>query len=196
MKAFLTSCNRPFELRKTLQSLEPILDEIPVIRIHEDCDMREIDQIKKDTPFHIDLVRMNCGQIKSINRFIDSAKGDYYLHLEDDWHFNENVKTFINDSLDIMSKDNSIIKVIARGENRMNAYNENGIEYLDETELYGKKWYGFSWNPGVTNLKLLKNLDVNRSEHDINLACHNMGYKVAYLPYPLYTHIGKNSTRK
>lgn len=195
MKAFLTSCNRPKELLRTLKSLEPIKDQLDVIRVHEDCDMKGISQIKDQVDLNLQVVRMNKGQIGSICHYFENAKGKYYLHLEDDWLFNHNVTRFIDDSIEIMEKDPNIIKVLSKAEFKMNTEIINGIEYICETELYRKVWHGFSWNPGVTRLDLLKERNLNQHEHDIDMDICILGYRVAYLPYDLYTHIGFKSTR-
>lgn len=195
INAFLTSCNRPDELRRTLKSLEPIRDQISVLTIHEDCDMKELKGIWQQSGLPLRIVRMNRGQIGSICHYMENAKGKYYLHLEDDWLFNHNVNSFIQDSIDIMEQDGNIIKVLAKGVHKMNTELINGIEYITETEHCEQLWYGFSWNPGVTRLDLLSKRNLNQSEHDINLDIQSIGYRVAYLPYDLYKHIGQNSTR-
>jgi hypothetical protein len=158
--------------------------------------MKTIDQIKREVDLNIHVVRMNRGQIKSISHYFENAHGKYYLHLEDDWFFNpRTVQHFIKDSIEIMEQDPNIIKVLSRAEFKMNTEVKNGIEYICETELYGKVWHGFSWNPGVSRLDLLKARNLDQHEHDINLDVHGLGYRVAYLPYNVYTHIGHNSPR-
>ena len=193
MRAFLTSCNRPELLRATLMSLKRTKTPISSIRIHEDCGMTSERIADIDLP--VCYVSMNVGQIKSIDRFLKPFSDKYYLHLEDDWIF-YNDRDWIADSLELMEKDEKIIKVLSRAENIHDVKVVNGIQYLQPTKFYDQQWFGFGWNCGVTRADLLKQFDLLQTENDIDLQIHDAGYKVAYLPYTFYKHIGnKNSTR-
>lgn len=196
MLTLITSCGRGELLLKTIESLHMSTMEQLKVTVHEDA---------KDASLILwpglkTITTKGIGQHASIDKFLkqhQNSGNKYYLHCEDDWEFNKDHQNWIADSIEIMESDPSIIKVLAYGEN-IHAYKtENDIQYLMPTEFYGNMWYGWSWNPGVTRFDLLSKYDIlNMSEHEKSIKIHNDGLKVAYLPYPLYTHIGgEQSTR-
>lgn len=200
MLALLTSCGRPDLLEKTLASLSS--EDIKII-VHEDCDIHELAiqcyRIADTHPASIlveDIV-MTCGlgQHGSIEKFIQEHQTHlHYLHLEDDWEFG--ITNWINNSLAIMYDDESIIKVLARDGSPHPCTHDRNIgptKYgiLEPWENEGIKWHGFSWNPGVTRLDLLKQfMPFPKWEQDLAEKIYNAGYRVAELAQPVYKHIG------
>ena len=127
-----------------------------------------------------------------------SPNEKYYLHLEDDWYFN-NTYDWIKASIQIMEADNSIMKVLCRKDSQHPCVHDkevNGIKYgylQPNWHHEGITWQGFSWNPGVTRLDLLKKfVPFRKWEQDLAEDIANAGYKVAELENKIYMHIGKN----
>lgn len=197
MLALLTSCGRPDLLQATLNSLLGM--KIPVI-VHEDSDDTE-SIIKICKGYNASCILTNgIGQHKSIEFFlrsIDHIEGEmYYLHLEDDWQFEGNFK-WIHDSIQVLEDDKNIIKVLCRKDTphpcNHDRITEDGIEYgiIEPWTNDGIKWFGFSWNPGVTRVDLLKTyLPLPKFEENLAGEMWRRGHKVAELKNKVYHHIG------
>lgn len=173
MEALITSCGRPDLLACTLSSLYFNQQTELFVTIHEDG-------------------LSKIGQHKSIEKFIEKTEGKYYLHCEDDWQF-ENTYDWIKRSIEIMEEDNSIIKVLARHDSPHPCdHDKNGYGILQPWQgADGILWHGFSWNPGITRLDLLKQfITFPKWEQELAEQIYNAGYRVAELSRPIYKHIG------
>lgn len=213
MLALLTSSNRPDLLEKTLSSLfeKQYSNDLKVI-IHEDAIPRvnfpgsEIEKVCDRFHENISLVSLTnkLGQHKSIEKFLDvvGEESKYYLHLEDDWQF-ENTYNWIYESLKIMERDDSVIKVLCRKESphpcEHDRFLTNGPVRISNLFGYLKPWtgpdeitwHGFSWNPGVTRISALKKfLPFPAWEQDLAKNIYDAGYKTVELSISVYTHIG------
>lgn len=147
------------------------------------------------------------GQHKSIEYFMADHNEKYYAHCEEDWIF-ENSYDWITESLKIMESDPTIIKVLARFDSPHPVEYDKILEYTTENNMIniinygilkpwkgndGILWHGFSWNPGVTRLDLLKEFTpFPKWEQELAEQIHDKGYKVAVLSKPIYKHIGEN----
>jgi hypothetical protein len=195
MLALLTSCNRSDLLKRTLDSLVKNQHHRLAIAINEDSENIFTPPVYPKTM--INTYKMGgVGQHKSIEKFINAAgksKAKYYLHLEDDWEF-ENIYDWISESINVMESDPSIIKVLCRIESPHPCKHdtEKGYGILEPwTSPDNIVWHGFSWNPGVTRLDLLKQfVPFPKWEQDLAEKIYKKGYKVAELINPIYKHIG------
>lgn len=156
-------------------------------------------------------------QHQNIEYFLKGEEDKYYLHLEDDWSFT-NTYDWIQASIDIMEADPMVIKVLARKDSphpcNYDQYlsakyklwktrdentvaetlisNGHSFGYLQPWENNGITWCGFSWNPGVTRLDLLRQfVPFGKHEQDVAQAVHDAGYKVVALENGVYTHAGE-----
>jgi hypothetical protein len=173
MLALLTSCGRIDLLKMTLESLYKDQQSKLFVTIHEDGLSR-------------------TGQHASIQNFLKYNNDKYYLHCEEDWEFN-NSYDWISESVKIMESDPTIIKVLCRDGSPHPCCHDikKGYGLLDPWENDGIKWHGFSWNPGVTRMDLLKQfIPFANYEQDVAREIYNAGYKVAELIKPIYKHIG------
>lgn len=177
MEALITSCGRFDLLSQTLESLYKDLKNKVFVTINEDG-----------------LTKI--GQHKSIEKFLKKASGKYYFHCECDWEFN-NHYDWINESLKIMEADSSVIKVLCRENSPHPCIHNHAIEdgvpfgYIEPWQNNGITWHGFSWNPGITRLDLLKKfIPFGPYEQDVAEAIYKAGYKVVELSKPIYKHIG------
>lgn len=207
MKTLITSNKRHDLLQETLDSFwdNQYFDRIR-IKLHEDEFFDEDGSLLlKNICYQVDDVSFTekIGQHKSIEKFIDEAPDNkYYLHLENDWHFT-NTYNWIQASIDIMEADPKVIKVLARKDSphlKMDFFgtvNVGGFKCVNIHELRpwennGINWKGFSWNPGVTRLDLLRQFaPFGKHEQDVADAVHTAGYKVVALEQGVYTHIGE-----
>lgn len=208
MIALLTSCNRPDLLMATLNSFLEGMDYQLHIAVHEDSKERlpEIDlgSFYAMYPMCHLIYTDGMGQNASIQRFLmdDAHRNEkYYLHLEDDWEF-KNSYDWISQSVALMEANEKIIKILARdgsphpcvhdcfldyGKGALNKYG-----YLEPwTADNGTKWHGFSWNPGVTRLDLLRKfVPFPKWEQELAEQIHHAGYQVVELAKSVYKHIG------
>ena len=195
LKTLITSCGRPDLLETTLSSLLNNQKERLQIVIHEEKLYTE--EFAKKWKWWVQLgYTGGVGQHNSIAQFVENVQDKYYLHVEDDWEFN-NTFNWIKKAKRILQKNPDIIKVVARGENVHPCQFKDGWGIIEPQDFYGNTWYGWTWNPGVTRLDLLKQFQIRGvSEKDMDNAIHEAGYKVAYLEGEIYKHIGnERSTR-
>lgn len=205
MIVFVTSCGRPDLLEQTLYSfaLNNPTENMRVI-IHEDAiDIpfcRESETIKFPT---ITIVHTNgIGQHASIEKFLQEAPDEkYFVHLEDDWEF-DNSYDWISASIAIMEENSDVIKVLCRKDtphpcehNKLtfetpNLFHQWG--YLEPWENKGIVWNGFSFNPGVTRLDILRKYSFPRWEQELAEMLSQNNWHTAELKRKIYTHIGQN----
>jgi hypothetical protein len=192
MLSLLTSCGRFDLLQHTVDSLLKNQQVNLFIDIHEDSNT--INFQNKDLPNINVVFTGGRGQHASIERFLNRYPDQkHYLHLEDDWEFN-NDYNWIERSLEIMKQDPSVIKVLCR-ENSPHPCKHDvnlGYGYIHPWQAPdGTVWHGFSWNPGVTRLDLLKQfIPFPKWEQELAANIFNAGYKVVELIKPVYKHIG------
>lgn len=191
MLTLITSCGRHDLLDKTVRSLFKNQERDLEVVIHEDAMV----------PIRLEVVSRSgiilnytgkLGQHVSIAKFVnyfDHHK--YYLHCEDDWEF-ENGYDWVMESMKIMESDPKIIKVLCRADSPHPVGEfKNSYAILEPWVNDGIEWCGFSWNPGVTRLDLLKRfVPFGSYEQDVAKAIHEAGYKVAVLEKGVCRHIG------
>lgn len=204
MLALITSCGREDLLQKTLNSLCENQKSKIDIKINEDSVDGKI-KIIPPLDFNIEIyLTGGIGQHGSIEKFLNEQTPEkYYLHVEDDWCFFNNYD-WIKASIDLMEKDHSIIKVLARHESPHPC--KHDFKFLSnqgktESEVFGYiypwtgpdniTWHGFSWNPGVTRMDLLKQfLPLPNWEQNLAKNIYDAGYRVVELKRSVYKHIG------
>lgn len=183
MIAFLTSCGRFDLLKETIETLYKNQQSKFSLIINDDA-----------------LLRM--GQHASIEMFLKNSPNEkYYLHLEDDWSF-ENSYDWIRDSIEIMENNPDIIKVVCRKDSQHPCVHDKSLigAHIPEQKWgilqapwhhEGISWQGFTWNPGVTRLDLIKKfIPFRKWEQDVAEDIQAAGYKVAELESKIYKHIG------
>ncbi|HNP99552.1 MAG TPA: hypothetical protein PKK99_10885 [Bacteroidia bacterium] len=130
----------------------------------------------------------------------DETNEVYYVHLEDDWEF-KNSYDWIFESIKILRSDPDIIKVLCNSDSPhpcvydhelLDNQSVTRFGYLNPWVNDGIKWYGFSWNPGVTRWDYLKKfVPFPRWEQDLSKVIHDAGYEVVRLEKGVCTHIGQ-----
>lgn len=207
MIVFVTSCGRPDLLEQTLSSffLNNPLDKINLI-IHEDS--KDIDLAVQcatvagkfyDKCNQLSFIHtQGIGQHASIEKFLREAPDEqYYIHLEDDFEF-DNSYDWIRESIGLMEYHDQIIKVLCRKdtehpcEHDLQSFTFRKWGVIKPWENKGIKWYGFSWNCGVTRLDYLRKITLPTWEQDVAERLHILDYRVAELKDKIYTHIGYN----
>jgi hypothetical protein len=193
MEALITACARPDLLCQTIESFQRNLNRKVFITIHEDG-------------------LSKIGQHTSIEMFIDNRDNKYYIHLEEDWQF-ENSYDWIRASLRIMQADPTIVKVLCRSDSphpctfdrRISISGKKGRpEGAQQEEMVGWGiidpwestdgilWHGFSWNPGVTRMDILRQfMPFAKWEQDVAREIFDAGYKVAMLESGVCRHAGE-----
>lgn len=196
MIGLITSYGRFDLLKKTINSLEESqsYSQLSILVINEDSGLPPKNYPKKSWICETHKI----GQHKSIEKFLSEISNSlfneskYYFHCEDDWTF-ENTYDWIQESVRIMEADPMIIKVLCRIDSPHTPKEFNdGWGYLDDWKGGdGILWHGFSWNPGVTRLDLLKQfVPLRKWEHEVAEDIYNAGYKVAMLEKGVCRHIG------
>ncbi len=198
MNTLITSCGRLDLLRDTIHSLVMIGQQEPLqVTVHEDSD-----ELFVLPPFVKNVRTGKVGQHKSIEMYLHAHSHlKHYLHLEDDWHV-DNSYNWIQRSLDIMELNPMIIKVLARKGSPHPCKHDRPIyEFVPRQAYFGYVepwrgadnilWSGFSWNPGVTRLDLLKEfMPFPKWEQDLAENIYKAGYKVVELKDGVFTHTG------
>lgn len=162
----ITSCNRPIELSKTLESFFKyntyhvysiiIIDDSGIIGCIDEC----IKYIPNDVEKIIIYNEKNIGQIRSIDKAYSLVKTKYIFHCEDDWLFYK--PGFIERSINILETNNKIFNVWLReyknfvvlrnGHPISREIINNDYRYLLSFRERTNIWSGFSFNPGLRRL--------------------------------------------
>lgn len=197
MLALLTSCGRHDLLVTTVNSFMKDQQEKIQIIINEDAPSGE--KVDFNSPWIMTQFSGGIGQHKSIENFLlFASRLKYYLHLEDDFEFS-NTYNWIRASMEIMESDPTVIKVLAcDGTPHPCTHDQeiNGRKFGYIQPWTGNdsiKWHGWSFNPGVTRLDLLKQfIPFPKWEQELAEEIYNKGYKVVELSDKVYRHIGEN----
>jgi len=162
----LTSCNRPSELFKTLESFFKyntypikkiiIIDDSGVKNCIDNC----LEMIPLDIEKEIIYNDTNIGQIASVDKAYSLVDTEYIFHCEDDWEFYD--YGFIEKSLEILKENNKIFTVWLRAYEHLSVV-QNGHPVI--SDIYNNKyrlmgvfqertniWSGFTLNPGLRRL--------------------------------------------
>lgn len=195
ISTLITSCGRFDLLKETVESLLLNQQQKLFIQINEDSINAAFMPYPIGENFLFNKTG-GIGQHASIQEFISTSLHKYYLHCEDDFNF-DNDYDWIKASIDIMEADPQIIKVLARKDSQHPCTHDrelNGIKYgLLQPDWHheGITWQGFSWNPGLTRMDLLRQfIPFRRWEQDVAEDIAWAGYKVAELERKVYRHIG------
>ena len=185
MLALLTSCNRHDLLKQTVDSL--FLNQKSKIDLIVNEDSAQV------VVGHKTIYTPSIGQYRVIETFINSSKDKYYLHLEDDWLF-DNSYDWIKKSIEILKNNPDVIKVICRADAEHPCdFNADGWGYLEPWNDPWKNnlWHGFGWNPGVTRMDLLREIaPFSKTEQQTSKRVYDAGYKTVLLEKGVCTHIG------
>jgi protein O-GlcNAc transferase len=163
------------------------------------------------------------GHAKSMNILMSLVKTRYVFYLEDDWEFSSSVASngrFIRDALAVLqhgvNEHERIIQVLLNNQHggwqRHLTYTESSAptasaatsevtyffhEYASTHPLHTfSYWPGFSLNPGIWDLKTIRQMDSHFNEmnslfeREFSLHMWKLGLHVAYLPYVTSIHIG------
>lgn len=205
----LTSCGRLDLLEQTIDSFfltntYPISQFILIDDSGKTDLLPQLELLIKKYRFPIELIfnHKNLGQIKSIDLAYEKVTSEYIFHCEDDWYFYK--PDYIQDSLDILKADDSIVNVWLRAHADTNGHPINyeskkmttsGLGYYYMETSYLGNWHGFVFNPSLkrvsdcknffpfSQLKVLvpkgKNQQMIMGEEDLSIYFYQAGYKGA-----------------
>lgn len=155
---FLTSCNRPQLLQKTLESFVryntyPIEYGIIV----EDSGIKGINDFAKSiVPFPLKIIYADSrrGQMKSIENGLQYLSTKYVFHCEEDWEFY--APEFIEDSMKILQKNSMITSVWLRNQREITSMYPIPVNKVENDDYYivGPNTGNFSWNPGLRTMEV------------------------------------------
>ena len=199
----LTSCNRPNELKITLESFFKfntyqikkiiIIDDSGKLGCIDECLYLIPSNVEKNIIYN----KENIGQISSIDKAYSLVDTEYIFHCEDDWEFYD--YGFIEKSMEILSTNDKIytiwlreyqnFKVVRNGQpvnpNIVNNTHRILSAFKERTNI----WSGFTFNPGLRRLKDCKLL-MPYSNYKNSIECNcggveqalsNLYYKNGYL---------------
>lgn len=209
----LTSCGRPAELKRTLDSFFKF-NTYPINRfiIVEDSGKPDLFGFLDKYPVEVVHNGENIGQVKSIIRAYETVDTPYVFHCEDDWEFFK--PGFIERSKWVLESDPKVFQVWIRSEYDTNNHPiEPGLKRTKSGEKYRLlrvnylgKWHGFSFNPGLRRKSDYVRYDTitkyegkgnSGAEQEIGQYYFKKGFRAAILPGEGFVrHIGwANTTR-
>lgn len=152
-----TSFNRPDLLERTLTSFFKFntypIESFVVLDDSTDigCNRHLIDKFPTVT-FSYNYERL--GQIKSVDRLMETVEAPYVFHIEEDWEFYK--EGFIEDSFVVLNENPSIQCVWLRADTDTNGHPIEDYQYQREGSKvkwsklkldHGNGWHGFTFNP-------------------------------------------------
>ena len=188
----LTSCNRPNELKITLESFFKfntyqikkiiIIDDSGKLGCIDECLYLIPSNVEKNIIYN----KENIGQISSIDKAYSLVDTEYIFHCEDDWEFYD--YGFIEKSMEILSTNDKIytiwlreyqnFKVVRNGQpvnpNIVNNTHRILSAFKERTNI----WSGFTFNPGLRRLKDCKLL-MPYSNYKNSIECNCGGVEQA-----------------
>ena len=199
----LTSCNRPNELKITLQSFFKyntypikkiiIIEDSGKIGCIDECLYLIPSNVEKNIIYN----KENIGQISSIDKAYSLVDTEYIFHCEDDWEFYD--YGFIEKSMEILSTNDKIytvwlreyqnFRILRNGQPVDSNIINNTHRILKSFKERTNIWSGFTFNPGLRRLKdckLLLPYSNYKNSPDCNCggveqALSNLYYKNGYL---------------
>ena len=173
MTLFLTSCNRPHLLKRTLESFMkyntyPLSQAI----ILEDSGLKGINDFAHsilNCPLTIIYNETRMGQMKSIENGLQYLCTPYVFHCEEDWEFYD--YGFIEKSMEILKQNKYVTSVWLRSYHELQTMykfpiisvdtwirvcNKSDILSSDTYRIIGPHIGNFSWNPGLKTLEVAK----------------------------------------
>ena len=199
----VTSCNRPNELKITLESFFKYNTYlIKKIIIIDDSEKKGcIDECLSLIPSNVDKLVIyneeNIGQISSVDKAYSFVETEYIFHCEDDWEFYD--YGFIEKSMEILSTNNKIytvwlreyqnFRVVENGHPVKEKIVNNTHRFMGIFKERTNIWSGFTFNPGLRRLKdckLLMPYSNYKNSPECNCggveqALSNLYYKHCYL---------------
>jgi hypothetical protein len=210
---FITSCDRPELLKRTLESFVkfntyPIKEAI----LCEDSGISNIvDFVTHILPFPVVFCynKERIGQMKTIEKYTELIKTSYVFHLEDDYEFFDS--GFIELSFKIMDSDPKISQVLLEDEQhdyfKVDIGNPLCYKVLTNNPLNVDANNGdgalniFSWRPSLKRIEIQKlrmPYELWDDEYTIELEINKRGYYAVITKNitngrpGFCTHIGKN----
>lgn len=113
----ITTCKRFDLFEKTMNSFINCCKDIHLIDtwlcVDDNSSQEDREKMKEKYPFFQFIWKTSDekGHYISMNMILDNFKGDYLLHIEDDWHFFD-VREYIRPALEILKKDNKMGQVL------------------------------------------------------------------------------------
>jgi hypothetical protein len=155
---FLTSCNRPHLLKRTLESFVKY-NTYPIEYgiIVEDSGLQGINDFAHSiVPFPLQIIYTDKrrGQMKSIENGLKYLNTKYVFHCEEDWEFYD--YGFIEVSMEILKKNDKITSVWLRSQLDIISCYRMPITRKENDNYYlvGPEIGNFSWNPGLRTIEV------------------------------------------
>ncbi|RHY29393.1 hypothetical protein DYB32_005170 [Aphanomyces invadans] len=207
----LTTCKRLSLFLATMKSFLPYANStavaicmILVLDDHSSAADRRVMQESFPTVQFVFTRRK--GHAHSLNLLLDLVSTPFVLYLEDDWQWLQDLPHHpIAHALAVLDSDPTLVQVLLNTQfsgwprtmhdsHPFDVYFRHEFGIVDHAFGY---WPGFSLNPGVWNLRRLRQcprLTFNERsdvfEREFSLAVWQCGLHVAMLPYTTAVHIG------
>jgi hypothetical protein len=192
---------RPDLLRQTLESLHPLIAELPVLAVNDFGDT-ETNQAFADICPAGEIVDLggHVGHHRAVDAMYRHVRTPYVMHLEDDWHFVRH--NFIQPALELLEENDAISIVCLRD------VHDFGFEPEEKTKIVSEKygatsylrldamhpqWHGFTFNPHISrhsDWSATGGFASFKKERHISRARRAQGHAVAYLEPGACHHIG------
>jgi len=206
----ITSCSRLDLLDTTINSFLKYntypIDEY--IMTDDSGDKKIYDTLVSKYGDKFKIIRNNpkVGLAKSIDILYNNCNNEYIFHCEDDWLFNDNNSTFIEESLSILENKNihqvwlrdiDDLPEIYSDLGKSNLY--KGIEYYDIPTI--GNWCGYSYNPGLRRKSdyhrfFHKGVSSIGDEQTCSVHLKQFNYKSVLLKNTCCKHIGYENKTK
>lgn len=196
---------RPELLRRTLDSMAPLLAAHPVIAINDFGDAETNAVFRAACPgAELVLPPTRLGHHRALDQLYSRIRTPFLLQCEDDWTFTR--LDFLPDALRLLSAEPALSVVCLRAlddmevppadQTRIRRGAADGIAYARLDGLH-RDWHRFTFNPHVAPLALWQRIGpfarFERERH-VSKALRREGRFVAYLTPGACHHIGDGAS--
>lgn len=197
----ITMGRRPDLLRQTLESLQPLISELPVLAVNDFGD-EDTNQAFGEVCPAGEIVDLggHVGHHRAVDAMYRHVRTPYVLHLEDDWRFDR--QDFLEPAVALLEGGDAISIVCLRDVNDFGFQHEDKAKIISEKDgatsyhrldALHPQWHGFTFNPHLSrhsDWSAIGGFESFKKERHISRVRRAQGQWVAYLEPGACHHIG------
>lgn len=209
LRGNLTACvtmgRRPELLTVTLESLGPLIADIPVLAVNDFGDDETNRVFRRLCPHGLIVNTVaRLGHHRAVDLMYKTVKTDFVFHFEDDWAFHRT--DFLDECEDILEAVPKAAAVCLRDVEEFvdpktlvqidKQATPDGAQYVRLDGIHDQ-WYGYTFNPHIApkaTWSQTGGFSSFKKERHISRHLRTMGHFVPFLSVSACRHIGEGSS--